>query len=194
MTDPVALKAELRRAARRRRTRAAAAHPDAARAIAGIVLQSGIIPDGAVVAGYAPVRDEIDPMPLLAALAAGHVCALPSVGEGKALAFRQWRPGMALAPGRYGILAPPLDSPPVLPDILLVPLLAFDAVGHRLGYGGGYYDATLEALRARRPVLAVGLAYAAQRIERLPRAAWDQALDCVATETGLMRFGLETPE
>jgi 5-formyltetrahydrofolate cyclo-ligase len=193
MTDPVALKAELRRAARQRRADAAAAAPNAAQAIMRLLLDSPIIPDRAVIAGYVPVRDEIDPMPLLEALAQTHICALPSVDAGRALTFRQWRPRMALVPERYGISAPPLDAPSILPDIVLVPLLAFDRLGHRLGYGGGHYDATLAELRTARPVKAVGLAYAAQQIDRIPAETWDQALDYIVTELELMKFGSETP-
>jgi 5-formyltetrahydrofolate cyclo-ligase len=193
MNESVA-KADLRQAARRARAAAALANPDAAKALAKIVAGSLAIPAGAVVAGYVPIGDEIDPMPLLELLAQARVCALPSVEDGRALVFRRWSPGMALAPGRYGILAPPLDSPAVLPDIVLAPLLAFDRRGHRLGYGGGHYDATLAGLRAAGQVEAIGLAYAAQEIDRVPAESWDQALDAVATERSFMRFGLETPE
>lgn len=188
MTDPAAAKAALRRLARERRAAAAIANPEAAGAIARAVLDSDIAAPDAVVAGYAPIGDEIDPMPLLEALATTRPCGLPVIGKGRVLTFRQWRPGVTLVAGRYGIPAPPLDLPTILPDILLVPLLAFDRAGHRVGYGGGYYDTTLAALRAARAIKAIGLAYAAQEIERLPAEAFDQPLDAVATERGLIVF------
>jgi 5-formyltetrahydrofolate cyclo-ligase len=193
MTDLATTKAELRDVARQRRALAAGANPDAAGAIAKIILGSGAIPPGASVSAYAPIGDEIDPMPLLHALAPDHACCLPTIGDARTLVFRRWWQGMALVPGRYGIPVPPLDSPVILPDILLVPLLAFDRRGHRLGYGGGYYDTTLATLRANGTVKAIGLAYAAQEVDRLPAEAWDQAVDCVATERELMEFGGEMP-
>lgn len=193
MIDALATKAGLRGAARQRRAAAAAANPGAAEAIAKIILDSSAISAAAAIAGYAPVGDEIDPLPLLGALAGLHVCALPTIGAGRALVFRRWSPGTLLVPGRYGIPAPPLDSPAILPDILLVPLLAFDRRGHRLGYGGGFYDTALAALRDGGRVKAIGLAYAAQQVERLPAEAWDQTLDFVATECGLVEFGQEMP-
>jgi len=190
--DVLAAKADLRRAARQARSAAAAANPEAASALARIAVEALAPRPGTVIAGYAPIGDEIDPMPLLALLAGSHACALPRVEEGRALTFRLWSPGMALQPGRFGIPSPPLDLPAVLPDIVLVPLLAFDRRGHRLGYGGGHYDATLAALRAAKRVDAIGLAYAAQEVDRVPDEAWDQRLDAVATEKGFMRFGSET--
>ncbi|HLG89834.1 MAG TPA: 5-formyltetrahydrofolate cyclo-ligase [Alphaproteobacteria bacterium] len=189
--DNPAAKADLRRAARQARSAAAAGNPDAAAALAKVALGGLGAAPGDIVAGYVPIGDEIDPMPLIELLAGSHPCALPSVEEGRALTFRLWLPGAALLPGRYGIPSPSLDSPAILPDILLVPMLAFDRRGHRLGYGGGHYDATLAALRGRKPVQAIGLAYAAQEIERVPDEGWDQALDAVATEKGFMRFGSE---
>src|SRR5262249_22515445 len=134
---------------------------------------------GAVVAGYHPVRDEADPRGLRSARAAqGHPLALPVIaGVRKALVFRRWRMGDALAPNAYGIAEPPASAEEVVPDAVLVPLLAFDADGHRLGYGGGYYDRTLDAIRTARPVLAVGIAYAGQEVERLPRETHDHAPD-----------------
>jgi 5-formyltetrahydrofolate cyclo-ligase len=189
--DDSAAKADLRRAARQARSAAAAANPNAAAALANLALDGLGAAPGAVVAGYAPIGDEIDPMPLMELLAGSHPCALPSVEEERALTFRLWSPLVALLPGRYGIPSPSLDSPAILPDILLVPMLAFDRRGHRLGYGGGHYDATLALLRGRKPIQAVGLAYAAQEIERVPDEGWDQVLDAVATEKGFMRFESE---
>lgn len=146
---------------------------------------------GTVVSGYWPMGDEADVRPLLAWLAEiGCATALPVVRErAQALEFRLWRPGEALEPGDHGTLHPAADAPAVTPSLVLVPLLAFDGRGHRLGYGGGYYDRTLEALRAAGPIIAVGVAYACQQIEAVPSDGHDQRLDWVATETGVMRLG-----
>ena len=145
-------------------------------------------PAGAPISGYWPVGAEIDVRPLMAALAArGHGLALPVVrGRGLGLAFRAWAPGAVLVPGHFGIPTPPPDAPAVVPRVLLVPLLAFDRAGTRLGHGAGYYDLTLAALRAAAPVLAIGTAYAAQEVAAVPRAAHDQPLDAILTEAGVI--------
>ncbi len=145
----------------------------------------------AVVSGYWPSRDEIDPRPLMAALhRRGHTCALPAIaGAAAPLVFRRWAPGDALVRGAYDIPVPPDPASEVTPGVLLVPLLAFDRSGARLGYGGGFYDRTLEALRAAGPLLAVGLAYAGQAVERVPSDAADQRLDWIVTETEATRAG-----
>lgn len=140
--------------------------------------------DGAIIGGYWPVEDEMDPRPLLGALAiAGCQCALPVVQKaGEPLCFRVWQPGDRLEPGPYAIPAPLAAAAIVIPTLLLVPLLAFDRSGHRLGYGGGYYDRTIARLRAKGALLAVGLAYAGQEVAAVPRTAADQALNWVVTE------------
>lgn len=145
-----------------------------------------------IVSGYWPSRDEIDPRPLMTALhRRGHTCALPVIaGTGAALVFRRWAPGDALVAGAYDIPVPAECAPTLTPGLLLVPLLAFDRTGARLGYGGGYYDRTLEALRAAGPVLAVGLAYGGQEVECVPVDASDQRLDWIVTETGAIRAGV----
>jgi 5-formyltetrahydrofolate cyclo-ligase len=145
------------------------------------------IPAGAVVAGYWPMGDEIDPRPLMARLAArGCSLALPVVtAPGQALDFRAWAPGEPLEAGRYGTRHPALSALPLVPTVLLVPLVAFDRSGGRLGYGGGYYDRTLERLRARSQVVAIGVAFAAQEVSLVPRDRHDQPLDLVLTEAGL---------
>ena len=182
MTD----KAALRRTAEDHRR--ALAHPGFA---ARVAAHAPALAPQAVVSGYIAFREEADPGLLLAALAKrGHPVALPVlVGRGKALAFRRWHPGMALVAHSFGMLEPPETAASLVPDILLVPLLAFDARGHRLGYGGGYYDRTLQALRAEKTIEAIGLAYAGQEVALLPAGAHDERLDAVLTEEGLRRFG-----
>jgi 5-formyltetrahydrofolate cyclo-ligase len=119
----------------------------------------------------------------------GYRVAAPVVtGKGQPLAFREWEPGCRTERGGFGVRLP-ADGEALEPDLLLVPLLAFDAQGFRLGYGGGFYDRTLEALRAVRPVTAIGLAYAAQQLPHVPHGPRDQRLDAVATEAGLLRCG-----
>ena len=188
MTDIATAKDAMRREARLRRAMLATALHGASETLAQAGFDVLPISAGAMIAGYWPVGDEIDPLPLLRRLAKSHVCALPVVESGRALSFRAWAFDVPPAAGRYGIPSPPLDSPVVLPDILLVPLLAFDRTGHRLGYGGGHYDATLAALRAERPIYAVGLAYAGQEVARVPADARDQRLDAVLTEQGLIEM------
>ena len=137
--------------------------------------------EGRCIAGYWPVRGEIDPRPLLLAL--GRPIALPVTGpRGTALTFRLWRPGDALAPGPFRLSEP--TGPPAAPDMLLVPLLAYDSAGNRLGYGGGYYDRTIAVTGA----LAIGAAYAGQEVAAVPVGPDDRPLAGVVTETGLRYF------
>ncbi len=182
-------KAAARRSARARRdaVRDAAA---AAEVLAEVVLADWTLPSTACVTGYWPTRGEIDPRPLLHALARrGHTIGLPVVaGPAQPLMFRAWRPGDALIEGHYAIMTPPESAAEVRPDALLVPLLAFDRRGFRLGYGGGFYDRTLAKLRAAGHVYAVGLAFAAQQVEAVPRTARDQPLDALATERQVIHF------
>ena len=189
-------KAELRAAARRHR--ATLTRADFAEAIARFAGDLDLAP-GAIVAGYFPFRDEADPRGLMAALSAkGHKLALPSVEPDRPLTFRAWAMGDAMHTSAYGIPEPLASAPEAVPSLVLVPLLAFDATGHRLGYGGGFYDRTLSLLAraqtppanpsARAPLIAVGVAYAGQEVSALPREAHDHPLDAVITENGLRRF------
>ena len=143
----------------------------------------------ATVSGFAPLADEFRLWPLLRRLAGeGVPLALPVLaGKGKPLLFRAWQPGDQTAPGVWGIAEPLADKPSVEPDILLVPLLAFDLAGWRLGYGGGFYDRTLRRLRAMQPVLAVGIAYDEQRVDAVPHLDYDERLDWVLTPSGPVR-------
>lgn len=153
-------------------------------------LHACAVPEGAVIAGYWPFRSEIDPRPLMERLyARGHRIVLPVAARKAApLIFRVWGPGAPLVKAGLGGLVPDISAPELEPDILLVPMLAFDAAGYRLGYGGGFYDRTLERLRARKPVQAIGVAYTAQEAEAVPRETTDQKLDAVLTEEGLRSF------
>ncbi len=138
-----------------------------------------------IVAGYMPIRSEIDPHPLMLRLRdQGAQLALPViVGRDQPLVFRAWNECAELARGDFGILQPAADAPKVLPDIVLVPLAAFDRAGHRIGYGGGYYDRTLAALRGQKTVLAIGVAFAMQEIDTIPASHHDVPLDIVMTES-----------
>lgn len=180
----------MRREATARR-RELATPADAAGQLIGNLLASGAVPEGAAVSGFWPIGSEIDLRPLLMALAArGHAVALPVVaGRDRPLVFRAWREGDAMAEGQWGIREPLEDAPEVIPAVLLVPLLAFDRNGYRLGYGGGFYDRTLELLRASGGATAVGAAWAAQEVPAVPHGAHDQPLDWMLTERECFRIG-----
>jgi 5-formyltetrahydrofolate cyclo-ligase len=138
-------------------------------------------------AGYMPMRTEIDPLPAMAAHQ-GPVGVPVIMGAGQPLRFREWTPGSAMVEGAFKAMIP-VEGAWIDPDVLIVPLLAFDARGYRLGYGGGFYDRTLQALRARHRVTAVGFAFAAQEVAEVPTDATDQRLDAIVTEQGLRLFG-----
>lgn len=143
------------------------------------------------IAAYAPMGTEADPGEILRqAHDLGHLCGLPRiVAKGAPLAFHRWRPGDALEPGPYGTREPALSKPQFRPDIVIVPLLAFDAAGHRLGYGGGFYDRTLASLRGDgRPLLALGLAFCGQEVDQLVTGPYDERLDGVICEKGVRYF------
>jgi 5-formyltetrahydrofolate cyclo-ligase len=142
------------------------------------------LPRGACIAGYWPVKDEIDVRPLMNTLHdRGHPMAMPVVmNRQQPMRFRRWYPGMVMQPGRFGIPMPPDTFPEVKPDIVLVPLLAFDRMGFRLGRGSGFYDHTLELLRATGRVVAIGIAFSGQEVVSVPYDAYDQRLDWIVTE------------
>jgi 5-formyltetrahydrofolate cyclo-ligase len=161
----------------------------AAQAIAKRGLPLAIKP-GIIVAGYSPIRNEIDPVPLMKNLAAqGVQLALPAVmARGKSLAFRAWSPNDRLMLGPLGILEPSPAAAELTPDILLVPLAAFDRAGHRIGYGAGHYDVTLAHLRKAKSIIAIGVAFAVQEIKTVPVQPHDVALDYVLTEKRALDF------
>jgi 5-formyltetrahydrofolate cyclo-ligase len=142
------------------------------------------IEPGAVVSGFSPMKSEINPVPLMRKLAdAGARLALPVIaGRGKPLIMRAWSFGEPLASGQWGIREPLPEASEAAPDILLVPLAAFDRTGHRIGYGAGYFDMTISALRARKAITAVGIAFAVQEISSVPATERDARLDLVLTE------------
>jgi 5-formyltetrahydrofolate cyclo-ligase len=177
-------KADLRRQALARRDALPAGErAQAAETIATRAFPVAIAP-GAIVAGFMPMKSEINPLPLMRKLAAaGARLALPVVaGQGKPLIMRAWAFGEPLIAGVWGIREPAPLAPAVAPDILIVPILAFDRAGQRIGYGAGYYDLTIAALRARQAVVAIGVAFAAQEIAAVPATPRDAPLDLVLTE------------
>lgn len=172
------------------RRRACADH--GTQAAAAVALLAEIVVDaGTVVAAYWPMGDELDPRPLMRRLEQ-HGCrlALPVVAaRGQPLDFRAYAFGDTLEPGLHGTVHPEMAAAPIIPQVMLVPLLAFDRRCYRLGYGGGYYDRTLESLRECAQVKTIGLGFAAQEVAAIPRDGHDQRLDAIATEMGLI-----TPE
>jgi 5-formyltetrahydrofolate cyclo-ligase len=185
--DPPALAAE-KAALRASALAARAALPKqgVGEALAEVVLRQCPPPPGSLVAGFWPMGDEIDIRPLMRRLhEAGHALALPvTTPRGQPLVFRRWGWGQPLVPGRFGTSIPPESAPVVVPQAVLVPLLAFDATGTRLGYGGGYYDRTL----AQWPgIWALGVAFAGQQVAKVPAGAHDVPLHGIATEAGFLR-------
>jgi 5-formyltetrahydrofolate cyclo-ligase len=161
----------------------------AAQALAKRGLPFQIAP-GTIISGYSPIRNEIDPVPLMQKLAElGARLALPTVtARGKSLIFRVWSPGDRLTLGMLGIPEPSPAAAEVVPDIMLVPLAAFDRTGHRIGYGAGYYDHTFAHLRKAKAVTGIGLAFAVQEIKAVPALPHDVPLDFVLTESGTFDF------
>jgi len=150
-------------------------------------------PAGGSVSAFSAIGDEIDPFPLVHRLVGeGYGIALPVIeGKGRPLTFRLWREGDALAERTWGIREPLAASPELMPDVLLVPLLAFDRAGYRLGYGGGFYDRSLARIRGHKPVIAIGLAYDELEVDVVPHLDYDEPLDWVLTPSGPIRCGAE---
>jgi len=190
MSDAISLKADLRAEALAKRDALPAdLRAGAAEAIAAHAFPIAVKP-GMIVAGFMPMKSEINPLPLMRKLAdAGAQLALPAIaGRGQPLIMRAYKFGDALARGQWGIREPKPDAPDVAPDILIVPLAAFDRAGHRIGYGAGYYDLTIRGLRAQKPVTAVGIAFAVQEIREVPATPRDERLDFVLTEREVIDF------
>lgn len=143
---------------------------------------------GHPISGYMPIKTEIDPLPVMAELANYGLIGVPVIlGKALPLEFRRWDTEMQMVKGPFGAMIP-ANSELVVPDVLIVPLAAFDDRGHRLGYGGGFYDRTLKLLRAKQKILAVGFAYEAQHTAPLPTEPTDQPLDVIVTDAGVHRF------
>jgi len=180
-----AAKAAARKLARAKR--ATLTNIEAPERLAEAMLAEHAPPKGAIIAGYWPMGDEMDPRPLMLALASrGHAMALPvTPPRGQPLAFRAWAPGAILRHGPMGT-SEPFAGEELRPDVLLVPLLAFDRAGRRLGYGGGYYDRTLAALLGAK---AIGIAYAGQEMPEVPAGPQDMRLPLIATEDSVIICG-----
>ena len=177
------LKALIRKAAFASRRQAfAAGQGQAAEILADVLAEFRTSP----LAGYMAMKSEINP---LAAMTAhqGAVGVPVIMGQEMALKFREWGPGVAMMAGEFGAMIPS-EGGWIAPEVVIVPLLAFDARGYRLGYGGGFYDRTLAGLRAKHRVLAVGFAFAGQEVDEVPIDGFDQRLDLVVTEKGVRRF------
>ena len=179
IADPRAAKAELRRMAL-----AARASGGDAEALTRHLAEALAPHAGQVLAGYWPMRDEADPRPAMAAHR-GPLCLPVVAGRAMPLLFRLWR-GEALQPGPWGTSHPADSAPEMRPDILIVPLAGFDRAGNRLGYGGGFYDRTLEMLRSSAPVRAIGLAFGCQEVPNIPAEVFDQPLDLIVTDRGAL--------
>jgi 5-formyltetrahydrofolate cyclo-ligase len=164
---------------------------DAPLALARTGLDFTRLPPGQIVSGFFPFKSEIDVLPLLARLASeGWITCLPIVRrQREPLIFRRWAPGERTVPGIWGIPMPEESAEEVEPDVLLVPLLAFDRNGHRLGYGGGFYDRTLAHLRGKKEITAIGVAYSGQEMSQVPSGMMDERLDYILTEAGPRRCG-----
>jgi 5-formyltetrahydrofolate cyclo-ligase len=192
MTELKDIKAEARKAAAKARN---AAHvilkDEAPLQLAGHVFPVQPTVSRKIVSAFFPYKSEIDARPLLGKLAGeGWTTCLPIViALGEPLIFRRWLPGEPTVPGVWDIPRPTDDAQLLEPDVLLVPLMAFDRLGYRLGYGGGFYDRTLELLRAKKTIIAIGVAYAAQEVDSVPHDSHDQALDFIMTEKGVFACG-----
>ncbi|MGH1578403.1 5-formyltetrahydrofolate cyclo-ligase [Planktotalea sp.] len=183
MNDLIETKAAARAAAFSRRE---AAFANAHKAQASYLSEVLAGYRGVPIAGYAPMRTEIDPLPALAEASAHGPVGMPVIkAKATPLDFRDWTPECDMIEGTFGAFIPASGNW-IEPEIVIVPLVAFDRKGGRLGYGGGFYDRTLERLRARRATLAIGFAFAAQEADALPLEPTDQPLDMIVTETGII--------
>lgn len=178
-------KAAARKAAYAARKAAHAEPAGKAEAACERFLAAGFALPGEIVAGYRPIRTEIDPTPLMVALLerGARLCVPVVEGPARPLAFREWTPETPMEKGAFGAEIP-AEGAWLEPTLLIAPLLAFDRACARLGYGGGFYDRTLAKLRPARPTRAIGFAFAGQEIQAVPRDPLDALLDGIVTETG----------
>ena len=174
------------------RNRAASENPNAGDQLCDQILNNAIQLGLSLpyhVSAFLPIGSEIDTLPTMRALTdLGHVTGLPVVmAKAQPLIFRKWFVGEELVPGAFGTSEPLPSEPEIIPEVLLVPLLAFDADGYRLGYGGGFYDRTIEKLELDAPITTVGVAFSAQQVDTVPRGPHDRALQWIATEKQVIR-------
>jgi 5-formyltetrahydrofolate cyclo-ligase len=186
--------AELKRLARSKAEKDRDAVHRRAGAEAGAALAARGLPAGlqpGIISGFHPYRSEISVLELFGRLVVeGWITALPVVvAKNQPLIFRRWAPGEALLSGKWDIQIPAGTADEVLPDVLLVPMLAFDSRGFRLGYGGGFYDRTLAKLRLAKKIVAIGVAYAAQETDDVPHDGHDQPMDWIMTEEKTFKCG-----
>ena len=187
--EPASEKAALRKQVARSRSLLTTEHPSAGDDLTShldVVLQRC---GRGIYAAYLPIRSELSPLPLFAALAdRGIVTAMPvTPPPGNPLTFYRWAPGMRLDDGPYGTKQPPLGSERVIPDVILAPMLAFDAGCWRLGYGGGFYDRSIAELRVSgHEVVAIGIAFGGQQVDKVPTGSYDMPLDAVWTPEGVV--------
>jgi len=176
-------KKALRKVLQARRTAAAAQSEQPGEKLLTVLQAALSLPDRAIVSGYLPIGDEMDVLPTLAAMReSGHGIAMPVVvARGEPLQFRQWRPDDPLEDGPLGTRHPSGSAPVVVPEVLIVPLLGYDRRGYRLGYGGGFYDRTVAALRSAGEVVAIGVGFAAQEVAHIPHGPQDEAMDWIVT-------------
>lgn len=154
------------------------------------LVSASIIPHGAIIGSYWPIKSEADARPILTYFhEKNHICALPVVEAiNRPLLFREWEPGNLLVSGLYNILTPDEGAKIVTPTVLLVPILGFDAHGHRLGHGEGYYDRTLEKLRAKNHVIAIGIAFDCQEVDAIPFHEHDEPMNYIVTPTRVIEI------
>ena len=183
-------KKEQRKTAKMARAIAHKEQPNAGQVVAQHWHAAGLLKTPSIISIYWPLGDELDPLPLLTQLhEKGHQMVLPvMLGAGKPLIFRTWAPGDTLKEAGFGTKEPTDDKEALDPDVILAPLLAYDEEGYRLGYGGGFYDRTLEKLRQKKQVSVYGIAYAAQQMPQVVRGEYDQPLDGMVTEQGMISF------
>lgn len=188
-------KMELRLELLKRRERYKNSHEakGSGQAILRNLISSHIVPPDAIIGSYWPIKSEVDARPLLAYFyEQGHACALPFVHtSSKPLLFREWQPGNLLISGIYNILTPDETAPLVSPTVLFIPLLGFDKRGRRLGRGEGYYDRTLEHLRARNPIIAIGIAFDCQEVDIIPQLDHDEPMDYIITPSRVISTNRE---
>ncbi len=192
---PLPSKADLRRAALARRDALAGEVRAAAAERLADLVEGLTLPAGAIVSGYWPIRSELDPRPAMARLAArGHALALPVIlPDGETMIFRRWRDGDALVSAGFGLSEPGPGAEEVEPQVMLVPLAAFDRRGERIGYGKGYYDRAIARLTAKGPRFEIGVAFATQEVARVPAEPHDRRLRLILTEAGPIAPAGDTP-